>query len=87
MDDDDGMVDGSGMPEDENDDGTAEVIRMDMDLTMDTDQKTTEVGPKSGREERLVMAAKKFKLGLISNYFLLEGQELPRELNTKEQNT
>ena len=87
MDDDDGMVDGSGMSEDENDDGTAEVIRMDMDLMMDTDQKTTEVGPKSGREKRLVMATKKIKLGSISNYFLLEGRELPRELNTRRKIT
>ena len=67
-------------------DGTAEVITMEMDLEMEVDTKSTRVGPKSGRKKRLVKAAKKIKFGLISNYFHLEGQELPRELNTKEQN-
>ena len=84
MDEDDDVDDGTGMFENEND-GGADGTMMEMDLTMKSDTTTTRGGPKSGRRKRLVQkAAKKLKLGtLITNYFQLEGRELPRELDDK----
>ena len=57
--------------------GTADVIRMELDLTMETDQKTTKGGPNSGQRKKMVMAEKKMKMGLIINYFHSGGKGTP----------